>query len=202
MKIEAKQVRFLPMLPWFGRRRIRFVGKANTIQLLETALVIEGQRKMLALYVIDLFFQQALSEWTMVTVPYSLIESCRYSRRWVVRGLFATLFIMPVVVFLVLSVLWVGQTPGDAMSLMTPVLLFGLLLLSLYALLRIFPSQYVLRFRRADGRLVRTHFRIKSRAVRRAFEQRLETNRTAAGTSSMATPTQMADTVAPMARTT
>ena len=65
MKIEAKHVRFLPMLPWFGRRRIHFVGKSNTLQLLETALVIEGQRKMLGLYVIDLFFQQALSEWTI-----------------------------------------------------------------------------------------------------------------------------------------
>lgn len=180
MKIEARHVAFLPVLPWFGRKRMTFVGRTNTLQLLETALVIEGQRKMLALYVVDLFFQQALSEWTMVTVPYSRIERCRYYPRWLARVITIALFTLPTLVGLVISVPFLWQTV-DFFSLATPVLLFGLLLLSIYVVLRLLPSRYVLQFRRPDGRLVRTHFRIKTRKLRHAFDQRLAANRKSAG---------------------
>src|SRR5438477_11584329 len=119
MKIEAKHVLFLPVLPWFGRHRMTFVGRTNTLQLLDTALVVEGPRRMLALYGVDLFFQQALSEWTMVTVPYSRIERCRYYRRWLARGFALAWFVLPTAVGLVFSVLsWFWESP-DVLSLMT-----------------------------------------------------------------------------------
>ena len=182
MKIESKHVRFLPVLPWFGRRPVRFVGTANTLQLLETALVIEGQRKMLGLFWIDLFFQQALSEWTMVTIPYSRIERCRFSRQLLVRGLFLLVFVLPAVISLIVSIPVFWMT-SDAVSMSLPLLTFALILLEIYAIVRILPSRFTLRFRRADGRLARTHFRITSRIQRRIFEQRLDANRKAADSS-------------------
>src|SRR5262249_2821755 len=93
MKLEARHVRFLNVLPWFTRRRVRFVGGANTLQLLETALVVEGYRQRLFLPVADLLLRQALSEWTTVTVPYSRIVRHRYNRKILMR-------------LLVLAVLW------------------------------------------------------------------------------------------------
>ena len=74
MKLEARQVRFRATFPWFTRRRLLFVGKRNTLQLLETALVIEGYLMRLFFPVLGFLFTQALSEWTTVTVDlWSLV---------------------------------------------------------------------------------------------------------------------------------
>jgi hypothetical protein len=56
MKIDARNIRFLvPLLPLPGRRRLRPVGRGNTLQLLETALVIEGHVRRFYLPVADQF---------------------------------------------------------------------------------------------------------------------------------------------------
>src|SRR5258708_7938205 len=135
MKLDAKDVRFVGVLPWFRRRGLRFVGRGNTIQLLETALVIEGNQKTIGLILIDLLFQQALSEWTTVTVPYSRVESCRFSRMWLAKLVFLT----PIVVFGVVPCLWFtlmsssrgsGLSAMEALSLALP--MFGFVLLAIY----------------------------------------------------------------------
>ena len=179
MKIEANQVLFLPVFTWFRGQVLRFVGRSNTIQLLETAMVIEGQRQTLSYVVIDFLFQQALSEWTTVTIPYSRIVRCRWSTRWIARGLFLTLVVLPAAVALAITAPEMLRTP-DALSLSMPLLLLGLVLLSAYLLMRILPAQYDLVYRRPNGHPARTRFRIKSRARRREFEQRLESYRQAA----------------------
>ena len=73
MKLEARHVRFRASLPWFTRHRMLFVGKRNTLQLLETALVIEGYLMRLFFPLVDAFFRRPLSEWSTITVPYSRI---------------------------------------------------------------------------------------------------------------------------------
>ena len=43
MKLAGRQVRFLvPLLPTFRPPPVRLVGNDNSIQLLETAIVLEG----------------------------------------------------------------------------------------------------------------------------------------------------------------
>lgn len=181
MKLEAKQVYFLPVGWWITRRELRFVGKMNTIQLLETALVIEGQRKTISYPIIDFLFQQALSEWTTVTVPYSRIIKCRYSRRLVTRSIFL------LVVALMATLMIFGSIQASfslfETLLMTIPFLVALVCLSFYTWFRILPARYNLLYRRADGKRALTRFRVKTRVLRQAFDERLNANRQAASAS-------------------
>ena len=193
MKLEAKNVTFLPVLPWFGRRSAHFVGRGNTIQLVETALVIEGNRKTFGLPIIDLLFQQALSEWTTITIPYSRVESCRHTTLWKAKIAFlscvALFVVLPCFATMGLS-LTSGLNADDLVVMALP--LFGVALLTVYVLVRFLGSRHHLVFRRPNGRRVKTSFRIRKRALREAFDQRLAANRRAAASDRQA----MADTVA------
>src|SRR5262245_52597348 len=122
MKIAAKHVRFVPVMPWFARRRLRLIGRANTIQLLETALVIEGLEQTIGLFLIDLLFRGALSEWTTVTVPYSRIVRFKYSRQWLARIVFGVLVGGPVA-FLAVGAAFAAAQGGAATLMMIPFLI-------------------------------------------------------------------------------
>jgi hypothetical protein len=180
MKIDAKHLRFLAVSPWFSRRRLRFLGNTNTMQLLETALVIEGYQKTIGYPVIDFLFQWAMCEWTTVTVPYSRIVQCRYSRRWLSRAIFFAVVDLPALVFVILAFIAQGRDFDFVAAATSAVLLVALLAMSFWFMFRFLPARYSLAFRRADGRRALTRFRIKSREVRSAFEQKLESNRKAA----------------------
>jgi hypothetical protein len=182
MKLAANQVRvFPPFFPRPGRRRLLFAGRRNTVQLLETALVIEGYRQRLRLPVIDLFFRQALSEWTTVTVPYSRIVRFRPARLLVARLLLALLCWLPALFVLLATV---GELMTFNVVLWGDVALMALMALpalglTLYVNSRL-RSRYQLLFRRADGGVSAVALRIPSRKVRKAFAARLEENRRAA----------------------
>jgi hypothetical protein len=195
MKLDPRDVRFVGVLPWFGRRGLRFVGRGNSVQLLETALVIEGSQKTIGLFLVDLLFQQALSEWTTITVPYSRVESCRFSRMWVAKFV----FLAPIALFGVLPC--VGLTAANALigsglsaaeTAMAALPGFGFLLLAIYVVVRFLGARHYLVFRRADGQRVLTCFRIRKRALRAAFDDRLVANRRAAG-GTLPAPSEGAD---------
>lgn len=183
MKIESRNLAFMGVNPWFGRRSLRFVGNENTIQLLETALVIEGYRKTVGYPLIDILFQWALSEWTTVTVPYSRIVKCRYSRRWLMRAIFFLCLQLPVLALFGVSIVWMllsGYHEDLAVALTLMTLSAVLFLVFLWLMIRGIPARYNLQFRFPGRKLGATNFRIKNRALGQAFEEKLAANRMAA----------------------
>src|SRR5262249_25298989 len=85
MKLTSKQVKFQIAMWWPTRRRMTFVGGHSTLQLLGTALLVEGYKQRFFFPVLDRFFQMPLSEWTTVTVPYSRILQAKHDSRFTVR---------------------------------------------------------------------------------------------------------------------
>jgi hypothetical protein len=179
MKIAARHVRFLlPFFPWPGRRRLPLVGSGNTIQLLETAVVIEGHVKRLGMPVVDRFFQRVLSEWTTVTIPYSRILRHRVAHFLVLRVLLTTLLWLPALLPL-LALVGPGVDVGAVLYVAGMLGLLALVL-SLYLNLRFLAPRNYLLYQQADGRRMLTAFRIGSRKRQEAFAALLENNRQAA----------------------
>jgi hypothetical protein len=184
MKLEARQVRFQVASTWFARhRQRRFVGNRNTLQLLETALVIEGYRMRFFFPLLDSFFRQALSEWTTITVPYSRIVRFKHSTRLLLRIVVTSVSWFPFGLLLVLVFLAAGQE-GWAKISAGASYVFGVfavlaLLLTVYCQFRLAPRNY-LWYREADGRPTLLVFRIRSRPLQQAFERQLEGYRQAA----------------------
>src|SRR4051812_9631405 len=96
MHLTGKNTRFVASLwsPRGQKRALRFVGKRHTVQLQETALVIEGEILRFSFPVLDMLFQRALCEWTTITIPYTRIKEFRFSRRWLFRGVMAAFLII------------------------------------------------------------------------------------------------------------
>jgi hypothetical protein len=166
MKLTGKQVTFYTVLPWLFRERISFVGKSNTLQLLETALVIEGYRQRLFLPLLDRFFRRLLSEWTMVTIPYSRIIRFQYSQLWFWRVLFTVPMLLP---FLV-AVKHEAETPsGMAVLVGLPTLLVACLFH-----FHVLHGRNYLLFRQANGRRTLLAFRVRSPRQRKKLQALLE----------------------------
>jgi hypothetical protein len=177
MKLSPGQVKFHAPF-WPTGRRPRFVGKANTLQLLETALVVEGHRQRLFMPVVDSFFLQALSEWTTITVPYSRILSFRRSRRLVLRVLVTLLFWAPAVLLAGSGVL---SGEGSGASLLAGGLIALLVLpLNFLVVFRLLAPRNELVFRQADGRRSRLAFTIRSAKRQKAFAEQLAAYRKSA----------------------
>ncbi len=180
MKVDAKNIRFVAVGPWFRRRSLQFVGRANTMQLLETALVIEGYRQTIGYPVIDFLFRWALSEWTTVTVPYSRIVYCRFSGPWFMRGLVCLLVLLPVfglLISLLIAIFVLGKDSGAISVFIFAAVAFPLLV---WLTFRLLPARYSLKFGLPGGKVGLTRFRIKNRKLRKAFEEKLRENRKAA----------------------
>jgi hypothetical protein len=171
MKLDRRQVRLLHPWPWPTRRRVRFVGKDGTVQLLETALVFEGHAQRLGMPVLDLLFRMALSEWTTVTIPYSRILAHRHDRLLVWRALVWVLLLLSGV-----PVLAGAQHNIQAASL--GLLLFTLpaLMIFLYCEWKMLAPRTRVLFQRPDGTRVLVIFRILSRKQRQVFEALLQSN--------------------------
>jgi hypothetical protein len=178
MKLGPKQVRFVrPFWPALFGRTLRFAGRRNTIHLQETALVVEGEIFRFHYLGLERLFARALSEWTMVTIPYSRIASAKYRRHLALR-------VGIVVIGAALATLGM-QTPwtpraewttwdavADALILVPVVVLAGLI----WWLIR---ASYLLVFRSKDGARIRLGFRIRSKAQRLAFDTALQAYREA-----------------------
>jgi hypothetical protein len=178
MKLGPKQIRFIrPFWPALSGRTLRFAGRRNTIHLQETALVVEGEILRFHYLGIERLIARALSEWTMVTVPYSRIRSVWYrSNRWL------RLVIIVVAATLSIFAMRLPWTPpsewtaldavSDALVLVPVLVLAGLVWWGVRA-------SYVLVFRSKDGTRVRLCFRIRSKVQRLAFESVLRSYREA-----------------------
>lgn len=180
MKLSSRQVRFdnRTAVPW--RRQLQFIGKQNSIQLLETAMVIEGSLKRLSFPFTDWLFEGILSERTTVTIPYSRIERFRLTRLLIRRILASGLFSLAGFAG------FIGMVGAyQQFSLSKEVVLLGLLLLAsglgVFHVNRIlWPPRYHLLFRPLEGRSILIRFTVRSRQLRETFGAELEANRRAA----------------------
>ena len=146
MRLDPRKVRFVPPLVPVGLRTesLRFIGKENTVDLQETALVVEGNLLKAGLLGIELLFRRALADWSAVTIPYSRITAVRYVR-------------FPLLRLAALAFLVVLFAVPTALAFLNPDVLldialvdFGLFLLALYVSIRV-PARYAIRFRARDG---------------------------------------------------
>jgi hypothetical protein len=152
---------------------LRFIGKENTVDLQETALVVEGNLLKAGLLGIELLFRRALADWSAVTIPYSRITAVRYVR-------------FPLLRLAALAFLVVLFAVPTALAFLNPDVLldialvdFGLFLLALYVSIRV-PARYAIRFRARDGRRAKLMLQVKSKKLRAEFARRLADNREAA----------------------
>jgi hypothetical protein len=178
MKFDSRQVRFTWAFPWPGRQRLRINHKGGTVQVLETALVVECYIRKLALPVVDYFFSQVLSEWTTITVPYSRIVKFRLVRYLLWRIPLTILFWSPVLLFIAA----IFTDPKEIAGKILAIGVSGIfaLLLTAYLNLRILTPRFHVVFLNSDGERWLASFRIRRRKDRYAFLQAVEANRTAA----------------------
>jgi len=178
VKLGPKQVRFVrPFWPALFGRTLRFAGRRNTIHLQETALVVEGEILRFHYLGLERLFARALSEWTMVTIPYSRIESAQYRKHVALRMVIVV--IAAVLAILAMRLPWTPRADwtaldaiADALLLVPVVVLAGLI----WWMIR---ASYLLVFRSKEGRRIRLSFRVRSRAQRLAFDTALQSYREA-----------------------
>lgn len=168
MRLDPSKVRYVSPMMQAGifSTPLRMVGKQNTVALLETSLVFEGNVLKIGVLGMELLFRAALAEWTSVTVPYSRIVKAKYVRFPVAR-LFALLLAIAVVA---IGALALSQSP----EAVVPVAFVGggLLVLCLYMIVRI-PPRFVLSFRSKAGRKTVLQFRVLDADLRRRFQDKL-----------------------------
>jgi hypothetical protein len=174
VKLAGRHLRFLWPLPWFTRSRLLFIGRRNTLQLLETALVVEGYRMRFYFPLIGTFFRQPLSEWTTVTIPYSRIRRVKHASGLLLRVLIVLLLGSSLV-----NTILAGLDPsarGNAAFLngvgVTAVFTVGALLVTVAALW-LLPPRTSLWVRQADGQTALLVFLVRSRKYRKAFQEQL-----------------------------
>jgi hypothetical protein len=164
-----------PFFPTLVGRTLRFVGRRNTVQLQETALVVEGDLLLFPCLGLERLFGRALSARTTVTVPYSRLLTVRYRRRRILR----LTILAGLLGFLALTLgdPWDDRTGMEWVA--GGLLLVPVVLLAAVVWWGIRPA-YAVRFRAKDGRRTRLHFAIRSRALRAAFDAALAGYREAA----------------------
>jgi len=183
MKFGPRNLRFALPLWTIFRRPVRFLRKGNTMHLQETALVIEGDLLRFRLPIIDQFIQRALSERSMLTIPYSRILRHRYCRYWTWKGLVWGWGGLP---FLLLPMALALSTVDSWRDLLTvdffvsiALAAVGMILCGVLAHL-LFRSRHVLVFRQANGKCALICFRFTDRKSREKFMALLQANQEAA----------------------
>jgi hypothetical protein len=172
MKLDSRQFRFsVPFATFSARRLVKLGGKRGSLHLQETALVAEGELLRFTFIIgLEWLFRRALSEWTMVTVPYSRIQAVRISKLWPLRILSA-LFVVG----------WIALTAylWDS-DFAPPIMVFGFAgtLLLAYVNLRVRKSIHVEYWRKDRRR--RIVFQIPRRALRESFLKSLRAHQEAA----------------------
>ena len=184
MRLDSKRVRFFPPFLQLGIYRVpvRFSGKGSTLQLQETAMVVEGNLLKVGLLGFENYFRAALSEWSIFSVPYSRIESVKTIRFPVLRivGLILLLIGGFFGAFFIINAARFGNIPYELLAIGLPFALFGAL-----GFFYVQP-RLKLKIRRADGKATHLFFQIRPRRLREEFleklrEYRLASARFAAG---------------------
>lgn len=178
MKLDPNQVRLLtPFLPGLSRRRLRFAGRRNAVQLQETALVIEGDLLRFHYLGFERLFAGAVSEWTTVTMPYSRITRVRYKSNLFVR----LLILVPALGLAGLMAVGILNGAPSAVEILTALAALALPVGVLWWLVwRGLGPTYVVQFRAKDDTLTEVTLRVRSRALRKEFDAALAGYRDAA----------------------
>jgi hypothetical protein len=174
VRLDPKSVQFVTPGVGFGLSGtpVRFIRGRNTVQLLDTALTVEGNVLKVGFPVLELFFRAALTEWSAVTIPYSRIESARFVRFPFGRVL-ALLGIAVSLVVGVVAAFAVGDDNLAGVIIFFSVVVFGACVIAAAWV----QARMVIRFRSKDGRRRWLMFRITRRELRREFERKLAENR-------------------------
>jgi hypothetical protein len=172
MKLDSRQFRFtVPFATFSARRLVRLGGKRGSLHLQETALVAEGELLRFTFIIgLEWLFRRALSEWTMVTVPYSRIQAVRISKLWPLRVLSA--------LFVIGSIALIAYVWNSDFA--PPIMVFGFAgtLLLAYVNLRVRKSIHVEYWRKDRRR--RLVFQIPRRVLRQSFLSTLGAHQEAA----------------------
>ena len=187
MKLSGKALVFRVPTFWPTRRRVWFLRRGNTIQLLDTAMVLEGYVQRFSLPILDVFFRRALSEWTTVTIPYSRIVDYRFRSKRLARWLW-TLAVWSPVAFLGLVALSNYTKGWNAIDSMVAMMGFSPIsvVLTAYFFKEGLTPRNVLQFLPAEGKRKLIVFSIRDKARQRAFHDLLVANRAAAGDKGVA----------------
>src|SRR5262245_21912066 len=172
MRLDSRQFRFVvPFVSLPRRKVVRFGGKRGSIQIQETALVVEGELLRFTFIIgLEWLFRRALSEWTTVTVPYSRIDSVRLSKLWPLR----VLTLLFTAIWIALSAwFWDNEAVAPIM-----VIGFALFVLLLYVNFRVKRAVRVV-FQAKDRRRVLA-FTVRRRPLRHAFMETLRRHQDAA----------------------
>lgn len=176
MKLDPQKVKFVsPLSPGVFVRPLRFVGREKTVQLQETALVVEGNVLKVGLLGIEMLFRRALAEWSSVTVPYSRITRVKYARFPLFR-LLALLYLIGWPTFSLLVAVGPGGVAGGLTGFLIGTVPAAL---AVYVFVRV-PPRYVIDFRARDGARTRLMMHVRGTKLRRAFAARLAEYREAA----------------------
>lgn len=175
MRLDPKKVRFVTpftALGLFGDA-VRFVRGPKTVQLQETALVVEGNVLKVGLLGLEVLFRGALVEWSSVTIPYSRITRVKFARLPLSRA-----FAVGVLPLWAVAVFVAGI---GSFATGVEVFLYGLIptLPALYVIARVSP-RFVLDFRAKSGRRTRLLFHVRDKKLRGEFAARLAEYREAA----------------------
>jgi hypothetical protein len=175
MKLDAKKVRLIStMTPGVFVRGLRFVGRDSTVQLQETALVVEGNLLKVGLLGIELVYRKVLAEWSSVTIPYSQITRIRYIRFPTLRGL-ALIYLMIWLVFI--GVMFAIENQMGAMTGIGLGLFPALIAIFLIAFIR---GRFKIDFLPKDGRRTQLQLAISGKKLRNEFGKKLKSYRAAA----------------------
>jgi hypothetical protein len=178
MKLGPKQVRFVrPFWPALFGRTLRFAGRRNTIHLQETALVVEGEILRFHYLGLERLIGRALSEWTMVTMPYSRIESVQYRKRIGLR--IAIVVIAAALSVLAMRLPWTPRAEWTTLDAIADTLVLVPVVVLAAMVWWLIRASYLLVFRSKDGTRVRLSFRVRSKAQRLAFDTALQSYREA-----------------------
>ncbi len=179
MKLTPKQVSLIyPFLPGIFSRVLRFTGRRNTVQLQETALVLEGELIRFHYIGLERLFARALAEWTTVTVPYSRLLRVKYKKRLVLRY-FAVLSAILVLGFGVVGI-FNDRLGGVEVAVLLLTGLGVILGLLVWLLFRLFVPGFAVTYLARDGTKTRFQFQVKKKSIRKEFESRIREYRAAA----------------------
>jgi hypothetical protein len=173
MRLDQRQVRFVvPFWPSLAHK-VRLGGQRGSLNLQETALVVEGELIRFSFFGIEWLFRRALSEWTTVTVPYSRIVAVRHVRLWLLR--IGSVVLTALVWALAVS-LWRAE---PLMAGVAVVLGFvGTVLVGFINFL--VRSYHRVTYRGKDGRRRLLTFAVRTKRLRKPFLDTLAAHRAAA----------------------
>ena len=176
MRLDPKKVRFVAPFTTLGvfGDTVRFVDGPKTVQLQETALVVEGNVLKVGLLGAEALFRAALAEWSSVTVPYARIARVKYSRFPLGRQI-ALLVCLAGPAVVVAGILSVGWSEAFTLAAVGAVLVVP----AVYAFARI-PPRFMIDFQARGGRRTRIMLQITDRRLRAEFAARLAEYREAA----------------------